>query len=92
MDKKFNHKYCSKNNLIKNAVVLLKIYKREAGSLFSLLFKIKFKFIYDEASVLFALLPRAGVLSLLDMSVKTPIRTNYFNPGIAGYCLQSKTR
>ncbi|MFH1093424.1 MAG: hypothetical protein V1739_04615 [Candidatus Omnitrophota bacterium] len=92
MEKKYNQKNCSKNGLIKCAVALLNICQRETGKFISLLFILKMKNICDEAYILFVLFFRAGVLSLLDMSVKTPIRTNYFNPGIAGFNWQSKTR
>ena len=92
MNKKYKEKYCSKNCLIKYAVALLKICKRETGCLFSLLFKVKIKSICDEVSIIFALFFRAVTLSLLNMSVKTQIRTNYFNPGIVGFGGQSKTR
>ncbi|MCG2713112.1 MAG: hypothetical protein L6416_12430 [Candidatus Omnitrophica bacterium] len=92
MNKKHNHKYRGKNSLIKQPVAQLNICKRETGKRCFLLFIIKIKSICDEAGIFFALFFRAGILSLLNMPVKAPIRTNYFNPGIAGFVGQSKTR
>jgi len=70
----------------------MKVFGREIVKLFSLLFLIKIKFNCVKSGIYFALFFREGVLSFLDKFVRTPIRTNYFNPGIVELAWQSKTR